>query len=118
MGVDPETEAGASVYLALNLDEYLGHDGTFDYQRKGNKITGYTQLRQFRDVSNFNVGLFFQQAGLTLDAALGFAGAYARFRSSNAKPDQPYGLDEQTAHFITAGFNAGQSGVFGPATAH
>jgi hypothetical protein len=93
---NPESAEGAIGYLALTLDEYLGHGGTFDYQRKGNMITGYTQLRQFRDVSNFSVGLFFQQAGLTLDEALGFAGAYAHFLSSNAKPDQPDRLDPET----------------------
>lgn len=107
---DPETAAAANPYLYWSLYAYLSHGGTFDYQRQGNPLTGYTQLPQFRDVSNFNVGLFAQQAGLTLDQALSFAGTYAGIFSGNARPNQSYGLDSRTAQFI-------QSGLFGPAVA-
>lgn len=75
-------------------------------------ITGYTQLPQFRHVSNFNIGLFAQQAGLSLDEALGISGMYAKWLSRNYKPDQPYGLDPENTEFIRKGFEAGASGVF------
>ena len=48
----------------------LAQWGNFDYQRQGNAITGGTHLPQFVHVSNFNVGLFCQQAGLSLDDTL------------------------------------------------
>lgn len=114
---DPETAPGAIPYLIASLGTNVGQGGTFDYQRQGNRITGYTPLPQFRDVSNVNVGLFSQQAGLTLNETLTTAGKFASAFSSNARPDQPYGLDPKTAQFITEGFNIGQSGMFGrPAT--
>jgi hypothetical protein len=112
----PDTAPGALPYLVENLSANLGHGGLFDYQRKGNLLTGYTQFRQFRDVSNFNVGLFCQQAGMTLDETLSVAGKYAHILSSNARPDEPHGLDADTARFIAAGFNIGQSGAFNQPT--
>ncbi|MDP1839469.1 MAG: hypothetical protein Q8N31_09985 [Reyranella sp.] len=93
----------------------IGQGGEFDYQRKaavGSK-DGFVQLRQFRNVSNFNVGLFMQQAGAPLKLALGIAGWYARNNSSNYHPNQPYGLDPQTREFIEQGYKVGERGVFG-----
>ena len=93
----------------------IGQGGEFDYQRKaaaGGK-DGFIQLRRFRNVSNFNVGLFMQQAGAPLDFALGIAGLYAWKNSSNFRPDRPpYFLDPQTEEFIRQGHAAGQSGAF------
>jgi hypothetical protein len=111
----PEGSDVAISYLVGVLGANLGHGGVFDYQRSGNSFTGLTQFPEFRDVSNFNVGLFCQQAGLTLEETLTIAGRFARIRSSNARPDQPYGLDKQTADLIRSGFETGASGVFGPA---
>jgi hypothetical protein len=111
---NPETELGAAAYLAEKLLLNLGHAGTFDYQREGNSLTGFTQLRQFRPVSKVNVGLFCQQAGLSLEDTLAVAGAYARIFSKNAKPDRPSGLDPETEQFTRMGYELGQSGVFGP----
>ena len=102
----------AFMFLIGGLGGAVGTGGSFDYQRSGNPITGFTQLPQFRDVSNFNVGLFSQQAGLTLDETLRTAGTYGRVMSSNASPGRPYGLDPQTARFITQGYQAGASGMF------
>jgi hypothetical protein len=96
------------------LGNNLRQGGTFDYQRRGNFITGFTQLPQFRDVSNFNVGLFCQQAGLTLEQTQTIAGSYAHLFSGNADPNAPHGLDTRNARFTATGFNIGQSGVFGP----
>lgn len=110
---DPQSSQSASIYLALSIGINLGQGGVFDYQRSGNHITGFMQLPQFASVSNFNVGLMCQQIGLSLDETLTIAGAYAMLRSSNAKPDLPYGLDPRTAQFIVAGYMAGASGVFG-----
>ncbi len=108
----------AAPFLYGSLDLHLGHGGSFDYQRRGNLVTGYTHFPQFRHVSNFNVGLFGQQAGLSLDDTLSNAGRYARVFSGNAKSDQRYGLDETNVNFITAGYNAGKSGVFGRTPVH
>jgi hypothetical protein len=109
----PEGSGGALPYLATTVLTNIGQGGVYDYQRQGNHLTGFAQLRQYRDVSNFNVGLFCQQAGLPLEEVLGAAGRYARIFSGNAKPDQPYGLDSRTADFIKSGYAVGQSGVFG-----
>jgi hypothetical protein len=50
-----------------------------------------------------------QQTGaFSLPEALSIAGTYARFRSSNAKPGAPYGLDPRQAQWITNGYQAGQ----------
>jgi len=92
----------------------LGHGGKFDYQRgPGNSIIGFEQRPQFRNVSNVNVGLFGQQAGMSLDDILKQAGEFASMRSSNSRPDEPYGLDTRTREFIELGYRIGESGVFG-----
>jgi hypothetical protein len=93
----------AEAYLLERLNANVGQGGTFDYQRTGNRLSGFTQLRQFRDVSNFNVGLFCQKAGLTLDETLSKAGTFAKYRSSNSDSNQPYGLNPRTAKFIRVG---------------
>ncbi len=112
---NPESQFGAYAYLGLSLLRNVGTGGNFDYQREGNILTGFTQFRQFRNVSNFNVGLFGQQAGLTLEETLSLAGLWASHFSSNAKPGQPYSLDTQTHDFIVVGYRTGQTGVYGPA---
>jgi hypothetical protein len=109
---NPATLAGAGTYLAASLGIYLGHGGRFDYQRQGNHITGFTQLPQFRDVSNFNVGLFCQQAGLSIDETLRIAGGYANLFSNNAKTAQSYGLEQRTRSLIELGFNVSACGIF------
>lgn len=110
-------DPNACLVAKLALD--LGHGGRFDCQRQDipmlGDLTGWTQSRQFRDVANFNVGLYMQQAGFTLDETLSIAGTFASLRSDNKKPDQPYGLDAQTAEFIKIGYEAGAKGMFGPA---
>ena len=114
---NPETSSGALPYLLATLGLNLGQGGAHDHQRRGNMITGYTQLRRFRPVANVNVGLFGQQAGLTLEETLKIAGSYAFFRSSNANSAKPYGLDDTTREFIEAGYKIGASGMFDqPAT--
>jgi len=47
---EPMTAADAVVNLIVTLGVNLGHAGTFDYQRSGTFITGYTQFPQFRSV--------------------------------------------------------------------
>jgi hypothetical protein len=113
---NPEAAPTAFGHLLGGLFSNVGTGGTFDYQRaEGNLITGFTQLRPFRNVSNFNVGLFCQQAGLTLEETLSFAGVYAARFSSNADSSQAYGLDVDTYKYIVEGHKVGQSGVYGPA---
>jgi len=111
---NPEASGGAIAYLGSAILGAVGQGGTYDYQRKGNRITGFTQYPQYRDVSNFNVGLLTQAAGLTLDETLSYAGDLAYWESSNYSPNQPYGLNPRTAAFITLGYTYGQSGAFGP----
>lgn len=106
------TPIAARLYLAAALGLNLGHGGTFDYQRRGNMITGYTHLQQFEKVSNLNVGLFAQQAGLTLEEVLDIAGTFARNFSDNTDPSQPFGLSATQLKFITRGYQIGESGMF------
>jgi hypothetical protein len=107
-----EGAGGAIIYLYSSLAAYVGQGGIFDYQRAGSYLTGFTQLPQFRNVSNFNVGLFCQQAGMTLDETLNLAGLYARLFSNNARPGSSYGLDDRTQAYIMLGYQTGASGVF------
>ncbi len=109
----PDGGGGALPYLVAELYANVGTGGRFDYQRQGSLLGGYKQLRQFRDVSNYNVGLFCQGTGLTLDETLDIAGFYARHFSSNKRPDQPHGIDPRTAEFIEAGYRAAAGGAFG-----
>ena len=92
----------------------LAQGGRFDYQRGRNPDgdPGYLQLRQFRDVSNFNVGLYMQQVGVPLPMILAIAGAYAKENSSNYMPNEPYGLDPRVKRWIERGYEAGGSGAF------
>lgn len=95
------------------LRHFLGQGGTFDYQRRAYKPgkDGFTQLRQFRNISHINVGLFAQKLGLPLWITLKIAGEYASKNSSNARPDQPFKLDPQTMDFIVTGYHLGDDGV-------
>jgi hypothetical protein len=112
MLIDPLTAGAAPAWMVANLRANVSHGGTFDYQRRGDQFLG-----QFTPVSNVNVGLFAQQAGLSLEETLAIAGLYARRYSGNAKPGEPHGLHPNQLKYITAGFKIGQSGVFGaPAT--
>lgn len=114
----PSPRGSTSLSDAMHAHERIraaiGQGGEFDYQRKaavGGK-DGFVQLRQFRNISNFNVGLFMQQAGAPLWLTLEIAGGYAKEKSSNYRPDKPYGLDPQTKEFIEQGHAAGRSGMF------
>jgi hypothetical protein len=101
----------ANLAFDVTLGKAVGTGGQFDEQRMGPQSDvltgGFQQLPQFRDASNFNVGLFSQQAGLTLDQTLQTAGDFAKHFSSNASPNSPYGLDSRTAEFIRVGYQAG-----------
>ena len=108
MLINPLTAGAAPAWMVANLRANVSHGGTFDYQRRGGQF-----LHQFTPVSNVNVGLFAQQAGLSLEETLATAGLYARLFSSNAKDSEPYGLDPDQLKYITAGFRIGESGVFG-----
>jgi len=109
---DPANPVVAFDFLFRSLRRDLAQGGTFDYQRERNETGEYNQLREYRNVSNFNVGLYNQQAGLSLEATLTIAGAYARLKSGNADPAEPYGLAREQRDFIEHGFRAGQSGAF------
>jgi RHS repeat-associated protein len=100
-------------YLAVELKQTLRQNGDYDYQRASFVKGDLQQLPQFRDVSNFNVGLLGQQAGLSLNELLTIAGTYARFNSSNYSPDRPYGLDPRTKDLTVLGYQTGASGAYG-----
>lgn len=108
---NPETAAGASPYLYAAAGMNVGQGGVFDYQREGNHAQGFVQYPHFRNVSNFNVGLFAHQAGMSLEETLRISGAFSRLfgRTDTA---QPYALQKQTADFIKKGFEASASGVY------
>lgn len=110
----PSTAVSAVPFLATALGVTLGHAGVFDYQREGNAISGYVQHREYRDVSNFNIGLLAQQAGIPERVVLYLSGLYALALSSNAMPREPYFQDPRNVQFIHAGYVNGRSGVFNP----
>jgi hypothetical protein len=114
MLTNPEGAAAAFPYLVTQLGLNVAQWGNFDYQRQGNAITGGIHLPKFVHVSNFNVGLFCQQAGLSLDDTLQFAGTYACLRSKNSDPNRPHCLNAEQLEYITAGYKTGQSGIFDP----
>jgi hypothetical protein len=111
---NPQTAPLAILTLGAGLGVLVGQGGKFDYQREGNRIKGYEQLRHFKNIANVNVGLAAQQAGLSLHDVLSIAGRFAALMSSNADPTKPYGLETKTREFIETGYNVGKSGVFGP----
>ena len=111
----PTSRSEAEKYGRELVREALGQGGWFDYQRRRNPddASGYLQLRQFRDVSNFNVGLFMQQIGYySLPEVLKIAGEYAKEHSSNYMPGEPYGLDPRAKRWIESGYAVGESGIF------
>jgi len=103
----------AAISPVETLRHYLAQGGVFDYQRRAYKYgkDGFTQLRQFRNISNINAGLFAQKLKLPLWVTLKIAGEYASKNSSNAKADQPFSLDPQTMDFIVTGYHLGDDGV-------
>jgi hypothetical protein len=103
----------AFAFLTVALGTNLGHAGTFDYQREGSWLEGYRQHPLFRDISNVNVGVFGQQFGLSKEELLFISGKFARIKSSNADPSQPYSLDAKTREWIEVGYGIGASGIFG-----
>jgi len=124
-GSDP---GSANIYLMEALFAYLGHGGLFDYQREGNPVIGnlaefvpglpkFKQHPAYQPVSNFNVGLFSQQAGFSLQETLDNAKRYAKHFSSNYMPDQPDGLDPRVRTYIIQGWHSGERGDFDPPSA-
>jgi hypothetical protein len=63
-------------------------------------------------VSNVNVGLFCEEAGLTLDETLYISGMYARLLSNNSDPSNKYGLKSYVVKYTSIGYNLGVSGIF------
>jgi hypothetical protein len=111
-GGDPVRVGLAQNYLIGSLGIHLGHAGMFDYQREGSIFTKYDQHPQWRNVSNVNVGLFCQQAGLPLDMTLSIAGTFALVASDNRNLRAPYFLNHQTAEFIKLGYELGEARKF------
>jgi hypothetical protein len=106
-----KTRAELEAVLRANL----GHGGTFDYQRRAYAPgkDGFTQLRQFRSISNISVGLFGQQLGLPLQEILALAGYFAVKNSSNRNFTRPpYLLDADTEKYIKIGYDIGARRLF------
>jgi hypothetical protein len=101
------SSGGAPLYLVAMLGYYLRQGGVFDYQRSGSYF-----LSQFTYVWNVNVGLFCEEAGLTLDETLYIAGMYARLKSSNFNPSNKYYLSDDQIRYISLGYNLGWNGIF------
>ncbi|MBI3705571.1 MAG: hypothetical protein HY244_17385, partial [Rhizobiales bacterium] len=105
---NPETTGGSLGFLGYSMRRDLSQGGTFDYQRDGS-----THLSDYEHVSSFNVGLYSQQAGFSLDDTLHIAGAYAKYFSNNPEPRDSYGLTDEQRRFMELGYRAGQRGGFG-----
>lgn len=114
LAVTSTTLPAAAEYLRRALRDNVGQGGRFDYQRRRDEANpdNFVQLRQFRDISNVNVGLFCQQAGMSLHETLQVSGLYAAMYSSNADRSQPYALDARTREFIEVGYGIGRDGSF------
>ena len=114
---NPRTSGSQGFSIIADMARNVGQGGKFDYQREGNFATGFKQHRQFRNVSNFNVGLFMQQTGLyTLEQTLDISGKFASLFSSNYRKDRPHGLDPRAERWIRIGYNAGASCIYGKAS--
>jgi hypothetical protein len=62
---DPDMQQAALPQLIGSINGAVGHGGAFDYQRsREGFFSPFVQLPQFRDVSNFNVGIYMQQTGI------------------------------------------------------
>jgi hypothetical protein len=108
------------------LLRYLGHGGLFDYQREGNPVIGnlaefvpglpkFKQHPAYQPVSNFNVGLFSQQAGMSLEETLRNASWYAKHWSSNYMPDPARRARSEGTHLHHPGLECRSAGRFRPA---
>jgi hypothetical protein len=89
----------ADAYMLASLNHNVGHGGTFDYQRSGD-----TYIKDFRDVSNFNVGLFAHKAGLSLDQTLKLTSIFAKVKSNFGSAPLGHGVPRQTEEFIRMGW--------------
>jgi len=103
-----ETAGAALPFLTYSMRRDLNQGGTYDYQRDGS-----TYLKDYEHVSNFNVGLYSQQAGLSLSDTLSIAGAYGKYFLNNPQSRDSYGLTNDQRTFMELGYRAGQSGGFG-----
>lgn len=43
----PVSSAGAEAYRYLELGRHLGQGGTFEYQREGNSLSGFTRTERY-----------------------------------------------------------------------
>ena len=121
--VDAAVEAAKHAAKELTRS-YLAQGGAFDYQRRRYEKgkDGFTQLRQFRSISNVNVGLLLHEAFHVLsfgthikfdkNYALQIAGEYARGNSSNYWPGEPYRLDPETRKYIETGYDIGLNNLY------
>jgi len=115
-GLDTWNYKETQNYARALAREQIGQGGDLDYQRylPRDGISDFEQRRHFRDVANFNVGLFMQQAGVGLKETLEAAGAYAEDNSSNHRPGERHGLDPRTRRWIERGWRVGASKIFDP----
>jgi hypothetical protein len=68
----------------IAVNAYVGHYGTFDYQRSRDTAGNTTFYSGFTNVSNFDVGVYMQAAGYSRTASSTIAEGFARLFSSNA----------------------------------
>lgn len=75
-----DLQQAALPQFVSSINAAVGQAGVFDYQRSGNRLTSLTQFPEFRDVSNFNVGLYMQQTGqFSEKETLSLAGKFASY---------------------------------------
>ena len=109
----PETAAGAFPYLGTMLGVNLGHAGTFDYQRRGNMIAGYTQPNTPMSRISMWVCLPNRRACHSGNSGGSLANSPAISRAT-LKRMSPYCLHPEQLQYITMGYKTGQSGMFDP----
>jgi hypothetical protein len=64
--------------------------------------------RQFRDVSNFNVGLFTSSAGLSLEQTMNMTKFIGEMSNYGSAPLGPNGVPARTEEFIRMGWFEGK----------
>jgi hypothetical protein len=106
---------GAAAGFVAGLGASLGTYGFFDYQRKGFPGSTPMYYSQYRDLSNFSIGVFGQQAGMSETAIARIAGLFAGLFSSNAHPgfsDPQNWMALQNREMIHLGYSLSAQGAF------
>ena len=112
----PATEAPINprdVYMA----SLLSAGQPMDYQRPNGYLAAklYGNIhREYRNVTNYNMGVVAAAAGYSREEALHGAGMYNRLRGTPRSDDTQYGIQQDAVDDITRGYEDYESGLWKP----